>query len=272
MEQAVLGAIIGGGSLALGYILSKLADLREQEVSYLHEVPQFRDFGKLREHLRNSPGQKADVMVEGKVEKLGNAALFSEKAGIEGAARIVSTTTYSKVYNEETQKWRDISNTIENVNLSLPFKLVDTKDSYIRVESVHTAGGCRQVLQSIFQEKILPEQRSMGDYATSVALKEIPSGSLTREFMLVFGTPLAGYGCAVLTKSSFFSGGEVSFTPVEVSSSISSLISRNEMIAKTFKFLSFVLLVGGGTVVVLSAVPLVVRLLSLNSTRAVTRW
>lgn len=262
-----MGLIVGAGSLALSYLLGKLGDLRAEEVSYLQGVPQFRDFRKLKEHLRNSPGQKADVMVEGKADKLGNASLYSEKAGVEGAARVVSTTTYSKMWHEETSKWRDISNTIENVNLSLPFKMVDGQGDHVRVESVHTAGGFRQILQRVFQEKTLPEQRSMGDYATSVALKEIPNGSLTREFMLVFGTPLAGYGCAVLTKSSFFSGGEVAFTPVEVSSSIPSLISRNEMIVKTFKFLSFMLLVGGGTVLVLSAIPLVVGLVSHGSGR-----
>ncbi len=265
MEQQLLGLMLGAGSVALGYLLGKLGDLRAEEVSYLQGVPKFRDFSKLREHLKNSPDQKADVMVEGKVEKLGNAALSSEKAGAEGAARIVSTTTYSKVWHEETSKWRDIANTIENVNISLPFKLVDSQGGHVRVESVHSAGGFRQVLQRVFQEKTLPEQRSMGDFATSVALKEIPNGSLTREFMLVFGTPLAGYGCAVLSKSSFFSGGEVTFTPVEVSSSITSLISRNETIAKTFKFLSFMFLVGGGTVLVLSAVPLLVGLVSNSS-------
>ncbi len=262
MEQQILGLMVGAGSLALGYLLGKLGDIRAEEVSYLQGVPQFREFGKLREHLKNSPGQRADVMVEGKAEKLGNAALSSEKAGVEGAARVIATTTYSKLWHEETRKWRDISNTIENVNLSLPFKLVDNQSSHVRVESVHSAGGFRQVLQRVFQEKTLPEQRSMGDYATSVALKEIPNGSLTREFMLVFGTPIAGYGCAVLSQSSFFSGGEVTFTPVEVSSSISSLISRNEAIVKTFKFLSFMLMVGGGTVLVLSAIPLLVGLVS----------
>lgn len=268
MEQQVLaGVILGAGSLVAGYVLHKLSDLRSEEVSYLHLVPQFRDFGRLRNHLKNSPGCAADVLVEGVVEKLGNAALYSDKAGVEGAARLVTTTTYTKVYHEESQKWRDLSNSMENVNLSLPFKLADGKGDFARVESVHNAGGFRQLLQKVFQEKTFPEQRTMGDYATNITLKEIPNGSLTREFLLVFGTSMGAYGNAVLTNQSFFSGGEIVFTPKEVGTSISGLISRNEMIAKTFKFLSFLFLFAGGSILLLSAVPIVFKFLKPDTYR-----
>ena len=170
MEQQVVGLVLGASSLLAGYFLRKLADLRVEEVSYLHHVPKFRNFGQLREHLKSSPQQTADVLVEGTAEKLGNAGLYSEKAGLDGAARVVTTTRYSKIYHEETRKWCDMSNTVENVNISLPFKLVDLQGSSIRVESVHAAGGFRQVLQHVYQEKTIPEQRSMGDYATNITL------------------------------------------------------------------------------------------------------
>ena len=261
MEHLVTGVVLGGVSLLGGYLLHKVSEIRAQEVSYLNQVPQFRDFSVLRNHLKSSPGQRADVLVEGRVTKLGDAALVSEKSGLEGAARLVTTTTYTKVYNEETGKWRDMSNTVENMNASLPFSLEDAQGSSIRVDSVNKAGGFRQLLQRVYQHKTVPEKRTMGDFATNVvALKEIPNGALTRDYLLLFGTPLAGYGGAVLQKQSLFSSGEVLFTPTEVGSSVRDLISRNEMIASALKFASVILLVAGGSIFLFSVTPLVVGL------------
>lgn len=260
-HPVIAGVFLGASSLIAGYVLHKLSEMRAQEVSYLHLVPQFRDFRQLKEHLKNSPEQKADVLVEGSVEKLGNAGLYSEKASLDGAARLVTTTTYTKVYHEESQKWHDLSNTMENVRVSLPFKLEDTAGNFVRVESVHNAGGFRQILQRVYQEKTLPEKRSVGDYATNITLREIPNGSLTREFLLVFGSTVAGYGSAVLQKQSFLSSGEIVFTPREVSSSIHSLISRNEMVASTLRFFSLVFLLGGGSILLISATPAIIKFL-----------
>ena len=255
------GALIGGVSLLGGFILRKLSEHRAQEVSYLHQVPQFTDFTALRRHLKSSPGQRADVLVEGRVSKLGDAALASEKSGLEGPARLVTTTTYTKVYNEESGKWREMSNTVENMKASLPFKLEDPGGSSVRVEGVHAAGGFRNLLQRVFQDKRVPEQRSLGDFATNVVtLKEIPNGSLTRDYLLLFNTSLAGFGSAVLQNQSLFSSGDVIFTPSEVDKSIRGLISRNEMIAGVLRVVSVVMLVAGGSVLVFTLTPLVVGL------------
>lgn len=264
-EHLLTGILLGGVSLLGGYLLHKVSEIRAQEVSYLNQVPQFRDFSALRTHLKNSPGQRAEVLVEGRVAKLGDAALVSEKSGLEGAARLVTSTTYTKVYNEETGKWRDMSNTVENMNASLPFSLQDAQGSFIRVDSVNKAGGFRQLLQRVYQHKTMPEQRTIGDFATNVVtLKEVPNGALTRDYLLLFGTPLAGYGAAVLQQQSsvlnVFRDREVLFTPTEVGSSMRDLISRNEMIASALKFASVVLLVAGGSIFLFSVTPLVVGL------------
>ena len=256
-----MGVVIGAASMLGGFILHKLSVYQSQEVSYLHLVPKFTNFRSLKDHLKSSPGQKADVLVEGSVAKLGSAALYSEKAGMEGAARLVTTTMYTKVYHDESGTWRDLSNTIENVNVSLPFKITDNQGEHVRVHSAHRAGGFRQALQRVYQEKTQPEKRSMGDYATTLTLKETPNGSLTREYLLVFGTSLAGYGSAVLQNQSLFSSGEVVFTPSEVGSSIHSLISRNEMIASAYRFISLVLILAGGSILVISVAPLLLNIL-----------
>ena len=260
-----MGVVLGATSLIAGYVLHKLSQMRSQELSYLHHVPQFRDLKQLKDHLRSSPNQRADVLIEGKAEKL-DKVLTSDKSGLEGAAKLLTTTTYSKVYHEESQnpKWRDMSNTIENVNVSVPFKLVDTQGNTVTVQSVHTAGGFRQVLERVWQEKTGPDSRSFGDYATNMTVKEIPNGTLTREFLLVFGTSIGAYGNAVLQNQSYWSGGEVSFTPVEVNSSIHSLISRNEMIVNSLKLFSLVFLVGGGGILFITAVPLLLKFLGMT--------
>ena len=271
MEQQIVGVVLGASSLLLGYAIHKAAQMRQEELSYLQHIPRFSNFSYLCDHLRNSPSQRADVLIEGSVEKLNDHTLISEKTGLEGAAKLVTTTTYTKVYQEGSESdsrapiWRDMSNTIENVNISVPFKLVDSKGKSVNVTSVHGAGGFRQVLQRVWQEKILPDSRQMGDYLTNITLREIPNGSLSREFLLVFGTSIGAYGSATLQQkqSGFFTNEEaVSFSPVEVGSSVRALISRNELIVNSMKFVSLVLLVGGGSVLLITVLPLLLKLVT----------
>ena len=277
-EQHIVGVVLGASSLLVGYLIHKAAQMRQEELSYLQHVPQFPNFRGLREHLRDSPNQKADVLIEGVVEKL-DKALISEKTGLEGAAKLVTTTTYTKVYQESTEsepntaKWRDMSNTIENTNTSVPFKLSDGQGSSVTMSTVHTAGGFRQVLQRVWQEKIGPDSRHMGDYLTNITLREIPNGSLTREFLLVFGTSIGAYGSASLQKSQsgFFTSEEVTFSPVEVGTSIRALISRNELIVNSMKFVSLVLLLGGGSIMLITFLPLLFRLITGENERGEER-
>ena len=127
------------------------------------------------------------------------------------------------------------------------------------VQSVHTASGFRQILERVWQERVGAESRSLGDYAMGTDLKEIPNGSLKREYLLTFGTTLGACGTALLKNRGILSSGEVTFTPTEVSSSIQGLISRNEAIVSALKFFSMVFVLGGGGILLLTAVPLVLR-------------
>lgn len=260
MEQQFFGIVIGASSLLAGYVFHQLSQMRSKELSYLQLVPQFADMKKLREHLSNCPEQKAEVLIEGVAKKLGPAeVLKSEKAGVEGAARLVTTTSYRKVLNSQTGKWNNSSSTIENLKVSVPFQLVDRSGGAVTIRSVHNASGFRQLLERVWQDQVGPESRSIGDYATNTELREIPNGSLTREFLLTFGTSLGAYGAASLENKSFLSSGDVNFTPYEVGSSIQGLIARNETIVTMFKFFSMVFVVGGGGILLLSAVPLVLK-------------
>ena len=259
MEHELVGVLVGASSLLAGYLLHQLSQLRSRELSYLQLVPQFTSMKKLRDHLSNTPDQKADVLVEGAVKKLGSDCLKSDKAGVEGAAKLVTTTSYKKVYNSHTSKWNEVSSTIENVNVSVPFQLVDGSGNSITVQSAHSAGGFRQIVERVWQEKVPADSRSLGDFATNATLKEIPNGSHTREFLLVFGTSMGAYGTATLQGSGILSSGTVNFTPIEVSSSIRGLIARNEVIVSTLKLFSVLLVVGGGSVLLITAVPLLMK-------------
>lgn len=256
----MFGVLIGASSLLAGYLFHQLSQMRSKELSYLQLVPQFTNLKKLRDHLSGCPEQTADVLVEG-VVKMGKDGLKSDKAGVEGAAKLVTTTSYKKVYNQQSEKWSESTNTIENQRISIPFHLTDKSGNTITVQSIHNAGGFRQILERVWQEKVAPDSRSLGDYATSTVLKEIPNGSHTSELLLVFGSSLGAYGTATLQNKSLLTSGNVVFTPSEVSSSIEGLISRNEIIVSTLKFFSMVFLLGGGGILLLSMVPLAMKAL-----------
>lgn len=263
MEQHIFGAVLGTSSLLVGWLLHNLSKSRSQELSYLQDVPRFSDFRQLKEYLNHCPGKQADVLVEGVVTKLNNNALKSENASLEGAARLVTTTTYKKVYHQSTDKWTDSSSTIENVCVSVPFSLADKQNNSANVESISKADGFRLVLERVWQRSTPPESRSIGDYATNMTLSEIPNGLLEREYLLVFGSSLGVHGMATLRNQSILNSGTVSLVPQEVSSSINNLIARNEMLVNVLKFLSLVLVVGGGSILVFTVAPLALRALGL---------
>lgn len=261
MEQQLFGVALGASSLLAGYLLHQFSQIRSRELSYLQLVPQFTNLKKLRDHLAGCPGNTAEVLVEGVVRKMDGKALKSEKAGVEGVAKLVTTTLNKKVYNPTTDKWYDTANTIENQRVSIPFELSDSGGYTVTIQSIHNCDGFRRVLERVWQEKVQAESRSLGDYATSATLMEIPNGSHTREFLLVVGASLGAYGKATLINKSLLSSGTVNFVPIEVGSSIEGLISRNEVIVGVLKFFSMVFVVGGSGILLLSAVPLVLRAL-----------
>lgn len=260
MEHQVYGVLAGAGSLLLGYLFSRLADSRSKDFEHLKNVPRYYNMSELKKDLSASPSQGGTVMIEGIVRK-DTDALISENAGIEGAARLVTTTNYVRVLRPEKERWDEVSRTTENLKLSVPFKVVDPKGGHVRVESIHQASYFRSLMELVYQDRSIPEQRTIGDYATNITVNEIPNGSLRQEFMLTFGSSMAGYGTARLMKAGLL-GSEVVFHPVEVGKSIHTLLSQQEMIVAGHRLLALVLIVGGSTLVVLAGVPLVRRLMA----------
>ena len=252
MEQQIAGVLLGAGAMFAGYLISKVAESQRNEVDYLSNVPQYRNLGDLKTDLEKLPSQRADVLVEGIVRKQ-TSSLSSKSGGVEGAARLITTTDFTKVYDSQNGVWNNHSSSTENSRLSVPFNLTDPKGGKIVIESVHQAGGFRSLLQQVYQERTKPDHRTIGDFATTLTVNELPNGSLKRELMLLFGTSFAGYGQAMLVVQQ--SSPEVVFLPSEVSTTIHGLLSRKELVVSGLKFLSLVLIVGGGALVIFAAIP-----------------
>ena len=64
-------------------------------------------------------------------------------------AKLVTTTSYKKVYHSQSNKWNDASSTIKNLNVSIPFKLEDAEGNTINFQTIHNAGGYREILNRV---------------------------------------------------------------------------------------------------------------------------
>lgn len=260
MEQHIVGVLLGAGSVAVGYFFSKVAVWFQNEADYLRHAPRYHNFADLERDLANgtTSGFQSRILVEGIVSK-DKTVLFSDKGGIDGAAKLVISTSLRKVLDEESGKWEEKRDTFTNQCLSVPFKLVDRKGSSLTVENVHLASGFRRILQLVYQSKDVPEQRSIGDYATGLTLSEISAGSEMKEYMLLYGATFAGFGDAM----QFGIDGSTSriiFYPTEVGHSIKSMISEREFMVGFNQVLSKLFTVGGLALIFVASIHLVLKL------------
>ena len=227
-----VGPVIGVASLVGGYLLSRFSGTEERE------VPKFTDFTLLHQHLKKSPDQRADVLLKGRVGKAVDShceTSYNYKSGVEfeGAAKLVTTATYSEV----SKQWREMPSTVENTK---PFTLVDGLGGCVQVENAHKAEGFKQLLQCIYYK-----ERS-------------EPGKETREYLLLFGTSLAGYGKATLNEKYFGLSSQITFNPTKLGSSTGGLVLK-QMMATAVRLCSVLLIFAGGTLVVLSILHVVTK-------------
>ena len=263
---AFLGAfVVGVTSTAIGFLFRNLSDNRAKKTDYLHHTPRFTSFGsELYSYLKKQPIQQAHVLLEGTVEQEGDQKLLSEKAGVGGAGRSITTVQYYKTRNEYTKwKWVDTSRTTENLCLSVPFNLKGRDGYSVRVESAHMSDGFRSMMSVVYEDNATHEGKTLGDYAIDMTVNEIPMGKRVTELMLCCGSPLAGFGMAVAQSKNFLQS-QVVFTPGEVSTSVQALIMKHEIVASIYRFMSWVFFVVAGGAVVFVVAP---RLLGLRHRR-----
>lgn len=213
--------LLGGVSLLGGYLCRKL--------SHLYQVPHFKDFVSLESHLKNNARARDDVLVEGWVE----SAQFTKDVGLKDAVilQIVKTKPL-EISSTERKVWWDI--TTEKMGAMRYCKLWDTYGGHILVKYVSKARGLRELM--------------------ICEIKPLSSSKLKEVYRLPFTTPLAGYGEAVLKQAD----GPVSFTPIEVGSSIKDL-HYPHMKATALKLISVVLFVAGGTMIVFGVISFMKR-------------
>ena len=259
------GVVLGAASLLAGYVFHRFSKTPSKELPYPEKVPQFTDMQKLREYLEDCPNLQADVLIEGVVKRQNDSLGSRNKTVVEGAAIIVTTTEYKKVYDTANKKWNNnVSSSIENRSDSVKFQLSDENGKTVIVQPIHKAGGFRHILEKVWEYRVGEDSRSLGDYTM---LKEIPNGSLTREFFLTFGTTLGAYGIATLKKSGINSPMDISFFPSEVGSSIQGVTATRELTVSILSYMSLLFVVGGGGLLVFSTVSLVMRALGYQVVR-----
>ena len=265
-EEGISGAavfVIGATAIAGSYLLQYLYNITAERAVNFRLTPKFTSFGpKLKNFLSSQPNQEAMILVEGSVEQYDKKSLSSLKGEFSGAGKVALTTEYFKSKVENTENaWRDTSRTTENIRISVPFALRDSSNNVVLVDGVHNAIGFDQLLQMVYQEHLTDKGKTVGDYATGMTIQEIPVSISTQEFLLVFGTRFGGYGRASLQNmgTSWLGGPStmVKFYPEEVGSSIRNLIDSQEIIARAFRWLSWVLFVGGGFAIVFVAAPFI---------------
>ena len=246
-----LGLLGGVGVVGFGYLLSRISVWTSAENDHLKNLPKYYNFSRLQHDLNKDLNRTlTNIFVQGTVvkPKYGSQGLYSENSGIDGVAKLVITTNYSKVYNHEKQQWYNHSDTIVNQCLSVPLSLSDREGYNITIENVHNASNFKGILNLVDQQKFLPQHRSIGDHATNMILHEIPNGSLTKEFLLLYGTNMAALGDAIQTNNG------IVFYPQEVGSTISYLISHRELIAKIEHLVSTMLIVCGSIQIIVQLV------------------
>ena len=123
----------------------------------------------------------------------------------------------------------------------MPFSLIDSLENSLNIKFVNKAEEFQPILEMVWQDETRPESRSIGDFATNMVLNEIPYGTLTKEYLLVFGSTLGAHGVATLQNRS----GTITLVPTEVSTSINGLIAHKKKNVNTLRFIIVFLLISG---------------------------
>ena len=227
-----------------------------KKTEYLHHTPRFTSFGsELYSYLQQHPNQQVHVLLEGTVEQADDQKLYSEKEGVGGAGRSVTTVQYYKMRSEYTKwKWVDTSRTTENLCLSVPYNLKGRNGYLVRVESTYLANGFRNLMSVAYEDNVTYEGKALEDYAVDKTVNEIPMGKRVTEPMLHFGSPLTGFGMAAVHSKNFLQS-QVVFTPEEVSTSVQALLMKHEAVTNIYRFISWVFFVVAGGAVLFIVAP-----------------
>ena len=212
--RSVFGAIPGGILIAGGYAVYLYT-------RYKYEPPasEFKDLAKLKQHLSKSAPEHSNslyVIVEGTVTKLAENSVRSEKAGIEGAARKVVTSSQGK--------------TLTVSDISVPFLLIDPNGQSIQVTSMHRALRVNLVMEKVWEE---PSTK--------------PGVPARRELMLTFGTCLGLFG-----RASLGGANEVTLVPKEADESSAATIAKQKSQRRLLYAGSFILIFSGAAALVIS--------------------
>ena len=284
-EGSGVAFLVAGATAICGsYLLRYLYNITAERAVKFKRTPKFFNFGPdLKSFLSSQQDQQAMVLVEGSIQPVDLAVwaassrasprvFLSPDEKSRGVGRVILVTEYFKSRVENTDGWQDASRTTEYERTSVPFILKDhSNEGFIEVNTtVDNSIGFDRLLQ--FVDCATIDHNSAGfDEVLQVIRNKVKTNGVVpisiriQEYLLLLGTNFGGYGKATLTTGSSADsvkyGGVVTFHPEEVGSSIKDLIDSHEFYLHWFRWLSWVLFLVGGFVIVFFAAPRIWRYL-----------
>ena len=252
-------------AIAGSYILQYL-----ERLFYLSRTPRFSDFEELERFLIAQPNHCSMVLIEGSVERLPRALArlgLGESHWVYGKDRKPDeagsvTQIIAEKFKSKVENQLDAPRIIE-YRTSTPFVIMDSRKERIVVRDIHKSIGFDKLLQLAENERRSSGTIFSDRFQLIKESGEFPKMSIFiryQEYVLMFGTKLASYGRASLQDIRVQSEGQekiIKFSPEEVGLSINSLIKSHKHFAQRLRWLSWILFVGGGFIIVYIAAPFI---------------
>ena len=264
----VVSFAVGVTAIAGSYILKYL-----ERLFYLSRTPRFSDFELLKSFLIAQPNHCSMVLIEGSVERLHRAwaqLVLGESDSVYGMYTKADeagsvTQIIAENFKFEVENQLDAPR-ITEYRTSTPFAIRDSRKNIIVVRDIHKSIGFDKLLQlaenkrrssgTIFNDRFQLIKES-GEFPKT------PIFMRYQEYILMFGTKFGSYGRASLQDirvpyaEMIAQQKIIIFSPEEVGLSINSLINSHKHFAQGLRWLSWMLFVGGGFIIVFIAAPFI---------------
>ncbi|XP_068196938.1 mitochondrial ubiquitin ligase activator of nfkb 1-A [Antennarius striatus] len=241
-------AVCLGASFAISGICYYLYVKSRAAVNHLNDAPRFSIDGKLKDILKVTSGERLQyVVIEGIVQPVGEPLMSHFQREIVGVLQKFKLREHRLVWNSFTQTWLDNERVLhERVN-TVPFGLVGSDETTVRVLCpLQASGEHLEMTHEKFHQVNYGLGDIVGQYLSGVKLK----GQLETEEMLKVGTALTGIGELILdSDGSLFlqpssNGSEYFLTIVD----FDTLRGEQESKAFGWKVLSIVFALAGAAV------------------------
>ncbi|XP_069013315.1 mitochondrial ubiquitin ligase activator of nfkb 1-A isoform X1 [Embiotoca jacksoni] len=185
-----------GTSLALSGICYYLYRKSQTTVDKLDNAPCFTIDGKLKDILKVTPGACHHyAIIEGAVKPEGEPLTSQFHKEVVGVLHKFMLREHRLVWNGLSRSWMDDERILHSRGKAVPFLLVGSDDTAVKVLSPLQASG---VCTEVTHEKFHQVYNSLGDLVGQYLSGEKLKGQLEIEEMLKVGTTVTGVGELIL--------------------------------------------------------------------------